>query len=56
MSMIAIAYFALAFALSWGGVLFVIGGPDAIPVSSAENSAIAYALPVFRVVMVWLYD
>src|SRR6185436_3262153 len=36
MSLIAIAYFAIAFALSWGGVLFVIGGPDAIPGNASE--------------------
>jgi CAAX protease family protein len=26
-----LSYFALAFAISWGGVLLVIGGPGAIP-------------------------
>lgn len=31
-------YFALAFAISWGGVLLVIGGPGRIP-SMAEETA-----------------
>jgi CAAX protease family protein len=32
----ALAYFALTFALSWGGVLLVIGGPGAVPGSPHE--------------------
>jgi membrane protease YdiL (CAAX protease family) len=30
-------YFALAFAISWGGVLLVIGGPGAVPGTKAET-------------------
>jgi len=31
-----LSYFALAFAISWGGVLLVIGGPGAIPGTAEE--------------------
>ena len=31
------AYFALAFAISWGGVLLVIGGPGGIPGTAARS-------------------
>src|SRR5512136_2219409 len=31
-----LTYFALAFAISWGGILLVIGGPGAIPSPSEQ--------------------
>jgi uncharacterized protein len=33
-----LTYFALTFAISWGGVLLVIGGPDGIPGTSEETT------------------
>ncbi|MCE7980037.1 MAG: CPBP family intramembrane metalloprotease [Caldilinea sp. CFX5] len=41
-------YFALTFALSWGGILVVIGGPGAIPSPSAQAMLL---LPVAILVM-----
>jgi uncharacterized protein len=34
-----LAYFALAFAISWGGVLVVIGGPGGIPGTTEQTEA-----------------
>ena len=31
-----LAFFVLTFAISWGGVLLVIGGPDGIPGTREE--------------------
>jgi uncharacterized protein len=33
-----ISYFALAFAISWGGMLLIIGGPGAIPATAEETT------------------
>jgi membrane protease YdiL (CAAX protease family) len=41
------AYFALTFAISWGGVLLVIGGPGGLPATSEQFSALSpVAIPV----------
>lgn len=32
-----LAYFALTFAISWGGILLVIGGPAGIPATTAQD-------------------
>ena len=33
-----LSYFALAFAISWGGMLLIIGGPGAIPATAEETT------------------
>jgi membrane protease YdiL (CAAX protease family) len=33
-----LTYFALAFAISWGGMLLIIGGPGAIPATAEETT------------------
>ena len=43
-----LTYFALAFAISWGGILLVVGGPDAIPSPSEQAMKL---LPVAILVM-----
>jgi CAAX protease family protein len=42
-------YFALAFTISWGGILLVIGGPGAIPAPSEQATKL---LPIAILVMV----
>jgi hypothetical protein len=32
------SYFALAFAISWGGMLLIIGGPGAIPATAEDTT------------------
>ena len=44
-----LAYFALTFAISWGGILLLIGGPSAIPTPSEEAMKL---LPVAILIMV----
>jgi membrane protease YdiL (CAAX protease family) len=44
-----LAYFILTFAISWGGILLIIGGPGAIPTPSDEAMEL---LPVAILVMV----
>ena len=44
-----LTYFALAFAISWGGILLVIGGPGAIPTPDEQAMKL---LPVAIMVMV----
>jgi len=44
-----LTYFALTFAISWGGILLVIGGPSAIPTPSEEAMEL---LPMAILVMV----
>jgi membrane protease YdiL (CAAX protease family) len=41
-------YYALTFAISWGGILLVIGGPGAIPATSEQSTKL---LPVAILVM-----
>jgi len=43
-----LTYFVLTFALSWGGILLFIGGPDAIPSPSEQAMKL---LPVAILVM-----
>ncbi len=43
-----LTYYALTFAISWGGVLLIIGGPDAIPSPSEQAMKL---LPVAILVM-----
>ena len=45
-----VTYFALTFAISWGGILLVIGGPDAIPSPSEQAmSLLPFAILVMLV-------
>jgi hypothetical protein len=44
-----LTYFALAFAISWGGILLVVGGPGAIPAPSEQSTKL---LPIAILVMV----
>lgn len=44
-----LTYFALTFAISWGGILLVIGGPSAIPTPSEEAMKL---LPIAILIMV----
>jgi hypothetical protein len=42
-----LSYFALAFAISWGGVLLVIGGPGGIPATAEQfERLVPFAIPV----------
>lgn len=44
-----LTYFALAFAISWGTILLVVGGPGAIPAPSEQSTKL---LPIAILVMV----
>jgi uncharacterized protein len=45
-----LSYFALAFAISWGGVLFVAGGPGGISANSeASEMQVTFLYPVLIV-------
>src|ERR687898_2232019 len=45
-----LTYFALTFAISWGGVLLVIGGPSGIPGSPEQfERLLPFAIPVMIV-------
>jgi hypothetical protein len=40
------SYYALAFAISWGGILLVVGGPRGIPGTQADiDRLMPYAIP-----------
>ena len=39
-----LSYFALTFAISWGGVLIVVGGPSGIPATSKEQHETLFPL------------
>jgi hypothetical protein len=45
-----LAYYALTFAISWGGILMVVGGPGGIPGTSAQ---IARLMPLAIVFMLF---